>query len=85
MGDDFHALLGGGKTGWQKVRFSFLLYNAKTAGAKGNKPSIVTEGGDFDPGRLSALENRLALLNAYIDSVDIQFNGLVSHSLLKLE
>ena len=74
-----HSLLCGSKAGRQKLRFSLLLNDAKTAGTEWNEPSIVTEGRDSNPGLLGGLENRLTLVDRYLSPIDRQFD-LICHN-----
>ena len=83
MGDDFHAFFRRSETGRQEFWFSLLLDNAETASAEGNEPSIMAESGNSNPDGLGSLENGRPLFDAYFNSIDFQFNGLIRHNLLK--
>jgi hypothetical protein len=80
LGQDLHSVFRRGETGWQELRFSFLLDDTETAGAKGNEPSIVAEGWDSYPGGLSRLKNSSAPLNCHLDPINREFD-LTCHSL----
>jgi hypothetical protein len=80
MGEDLHPVLSGGETGRQKFGLPFLLNHAEAAGTERNEPSVVTERGDPDRGRLGRLKNRPAPLDLHFDTVNCQFDGLVRHT-----
>jgi hypothetical protein len=83
MGNDFHTLFRRSETGWQELWFSFLLDDAKTASAEGNKPSIMAESGNADTTRLSSLKDGFSFLNLYSDVVDLHFDDLLGHDSIK--
>ncbi len=83
-GDNFHALFYRSETGRQEFGFSFLLDDADATSTEGNKPSVMAESRNPDPGRLGGLEDRLPLLNLYRNVIDLQFD-LVCHNAFKLE
>jgi hypothetical protein len=69
-GEDLHPFFCRGETGGNEFGFFFLLDDAKTAGPKGNEPSIMTEGRDFYSCLLGGLEDRLSFVNRYLDAIN---------------
>jgi hypothetical protein len=81
-GEDLHPFFRRGETGRKEFGLSFLLDDAKTAGPKGNKPPIMTEGRDSYPGGLSGLKDRRPSLNGDLGTIDCEFD-LICHDSIK--
>jgi hypothetical protein len=80
-GGNLHSFFSRGKTRREEFGFPLLLNQADTAGAEGNKPAIVAEGGNPEADGLGSLQNGLPFLHLRFDSVNPQFNGLIRHYL----
>jgi hypothetical protein len=69
-GENLHPVFGRSETGWEKLRLSLLLDHTESAGAEGDQPPVIAQGGDPDISRPSSLKDGLPLLNLYRNTVN---------------
>ncbi len=70
---DLHPIFRGGEAGGQQLGSPLLLNDAEPAGPEGDQPPVMTERRDANAAGSGSLEDRFALFDLDVNSIDSQF------------